>query len=165
MQVIWTGGLLFACNNTIQSHAYMLNNLHGPFIVVIGFIQGKQILLGEWFGLWAAFIGCGIMVLDPWAGRTQKYSDGIKVSHWLTELINFVSALFGALYFIMNARNVQKLPVISLIFFMNLHLFFINALVAKFTPPTEGKQISIFSFENHGCLGFFNENNALFAFV
>ena len=85
-----------------------------------------------------AVIGCAIMVLDPELHRTEKYNVNITISPYITDLINFGSALFGAFYFIMNAKNVQRLPVISLIFFMNLHLFFLNGLIAKFTPPTEG---------------------------
>ena len=86
----------------------MLNNLHGPFIVVIGIATGKQILVGEWFGLWAAFLGCGIMVLDPEVSRTSKYTADLNRKHaaWITNFINFVSALFGAFYFIMNTKNV-----------------------------------------------------------
>ena len=62
----------------------------------------------------------------------------------------------------LNAKNVNSMPIVSLLFFQNFHLFFINSLLAKYTNPN----IEIFSFDmNTGCLGFFDPRIAFFAFV
>lgn len=71
MQVIWVAGLMYASSRTIQSHAYVLNNVHGLFIVVIGFFNGQKIYLGEWGGLATAIVGCVIMMTDPSAARVD----------------------------------------------------------------------------------------------
>ena len=71
-------------------------------------------------------------------------------------MIDLGSAFFGALYFLMSARNVKNLPICFLILLMNLHTFFINSIVAMFNDP----EIQIFSFDMEtGCLGFLNVHN------
>ena len=85
------------------------------------------------------------------------------MSPLIPDLVNFGSSLFGAFYFLMNAKNVNSLPIFSLILFMNIHLFFINALIAK---ASDSKNIQIFSIDpNIGCLGFLNPEIAFTAFV
>lgn len=80
----------------------------------------------------------------------------------IPDLVNFGSSLFGAFYFLMNAKNVNSLPIFSLILFMNIHLFFINSILAKISDS----KIEIFSIDpEFGCLGFFNPKIAFITFV
>lgn len=68
-------------------------------------------------------------------------------------VIDLGSAFFGALYFLMSARNVKTFPVCLLILIMNIHTWVINSLVAKY----ENHDITMFSLDTHtGCLGFLN---------
>ena len=64
-QCIWSSGLLYAASRTIQSHAYVISNLHGLFIVIIGFFSGAKILKGEITGLFTAIVGCVMIMMDP----------------------------------------------------------------------------------------------------
>lgn len=64
-QCIWSSGLLYAASRTIQSHAYVISNLHGLYIVIIGFFSGAKILKGEVIGLFTAIIGCVMILVDP----------------------------------------------------------------------------------------------------
>ena len=71
-------------------------------------------------------------------------------------MIDLGSAFFGALYFLMSAKNVKNLPICLLIFIMNFHTFFINATIAKLNDP----KIEIFSLDMEtGCFGFLNVHN------
>jgi hypothetical protein len=54
------------------------------------------------------------------------------------------------------------MPIISLVLFQNVHLFFINSFLAKYSNPS----IEIFSLDmTTGCLGFFDPRIAFTAFV
>lgn len=74
MQVFWVFGLTYASSKTIQSHAYLINNTHGLFIVVINLIIGKEVLHGEFKGLFLALFGCLGILLDPNAHRAGSES-------------------------------------------------------------------------------------------
>ena len=63
---------------------------------------------------------------DPSAER----NDG-KEGSVLTYSICLASAIFGAFYFLMNAKNVKSLPICFLLLIMNVHNFVICALLAK----------------------------------
>lgn len=155
MQVLWTFGLLYASDKTIQAHAYVFNNVHGLFILLINCVIGQRPIKYEYIGAALIIVGCVCMVIDPSAMR----ADGTQPSVF-PALIDFFSAFFGALYFLMNTRNVKALPVCFLIFTLNLFCFLINALLAKLVFDFE---VKIFSFDVHrGCLGFLNPEIALF---
>ena len=80
----------------------------------------------------------------------------------IPNLVNLVSAFFGALYFLMNAENINTMPICSLVLFQNLHLFMINSALARYSNP----KIEIFSFDMEtGCMGFFDPRIAFIAFV
>jgi drug/metabolite transporter (DMT)-like permease len=124
--VLWTFGLIYASLNTIQSQAYVFNNIHGLFIVLILFLQGIHPSKKEWIGVVLAIIGCGFMIFDSKAAR----ADGQEASIFVA-LIDIFSALFGAIYFLLQARSVKKIPIFLLIWVMNVHTFFINSCIAK----------------------------------
>ena len=152
-QVLWCFGLVYASLNTIQSQAYVFNNVHGLYIVMISYFMGVIPVRMEWLGVACALIGCALMIFDPKAARSNSE---IESSIW-PGMIDLGSAFFGALYFLMSAHNVKNLPICLLIFLMNLHTFFINSAIAKFNSP----EIEIFSLDMEtGCLGFLNVNNS-----
>ena len=98
-QVLWCFGLIYASLNTIQSQAYVFNNVHGLYIVMISYFLGVIPNRLEWFGVIAALIGCALMIFDPSAGRSNNE---IETSIW-PGMIDLGSAFFGALYFLMSA--------------------------------------------------------------
>ena len=164
MQVLWVFGLTYASSRTIQSHAYLINNTHGLFIVVINLIIGKEVLRGEIKGLFFAIFGCIVILLDPQAHRTASET-GLVQSPLIPNLINLSSAFLGAIYFLINAKNVNSLPIMSLVLFQNIHLWVINSTLAKILSPS-GITIEYFSTDmNIGCLGFFDPRIALIAFI
>jgi drug/metabolite transporter (DMT)-like permease len=71
-QVLWTFGLIYASLNTIQSQAYVFNNIHGLFIVLITYFLGTHPYKKEWLGVFLAIIGCSFMIMDPKAARATE---------------------------------------------------------------------------------------------
>jgi hypothetical protein len=51
-------------------------------------------------------------------------------------LLDAGSAFFGALYFLLSARNIKEIPICLLILLMSSHTFVINSLIAKLQDPT-----------------------------
>lgn len=99
-----------------------------------------------------AFTGCLCMLIDPKAAR----ANGEKASIFAAS-VDIFSAVFGAIYFILSARNVKTIPICFLIWIMNLHTWFINSCIAKIDSP---QTVEIFSFNvEHGCLGFLDWRN------
>lgn len=97
------------------------------------------------------------MIMDPQAVRAGQ--EGLtQNSTMVPALIDIGSAFFGALYFLISARNVKQIPICLLILIMNFHTFMLNSLIARFSDP----RIQIFSVDmEFGCLGFLNFNNPL----
>ena len=124
--MVWTFGLVYASLKTIQSQAYVFNNIHGLFIVVILFVMGTKPSKKEWIGVVLAIIGCGFMIFDPKALRADGKSASVTAA-----IIDIGSAVFGAFYFLLSARNVKNIPICLLIFVMNFHTFLINSCIAK----------------------------------
>jgi len=132
----------------------VFNNVHGLYIVLISLFLGVVPSRKEWIGLCLAILGCVCIIMDPEAVRVASgpNQDGGVQSFW-PGIIDLASAFFGALYFLMSARNVKNLPVCLLILIMNMHTWMLNGLVAKYQNP----DIALFSFEPEtGCLGFLN---------
>ena len=113
MQVFWVFGLTYASSRTIQSHAYLINNVHGLFMVVLNYFLGQKVLRGEFKGMLFAMVGCIIILSDPQALRKEEFQS----SPLIPNIINLMSAFFGALYFLLNAQNVNSMPIISLVLF------------------------------------------------
>ena len=126
VQIAWTCGLLYGSSNMIQSHVYVLNNTHGLFIVFFNVLLGSSLLRSESIGVTLSICGVICMILDPVAQRV----DGQNGSYFDYALV-LGSAIFGALYFLMNAKNVKDMPICLLLFVMNLHNFILCSLLAK----------------------------------
>ena len=73
--------------------------------MLITFACGQKIYQGEIVGMLAAAMGCVIMMLDPSAKRVGESHSNSSIL--IPDLINFLSSLFGAFYFLMNAKNVK----------------------------------------------------------
>ena len=116
--VIWVSGLVYAAERTIQSHAYVFNNTHGLFIVLINFAYGQKPYKSELIGLSLAVVGILFLAFDPGAHRKDGTTSSIFVC-----LVDLGSAIFGALYFLLNAKNVKELPICMLILTMNIHIW------------------------------------------
>ena len=71
MYMIWNFGLIFASSRTIQSHTYLINNLHGIFIIFITYITGGKTVCGEYLGALTVIIGCVVILIDPYATKAE----------------------------------------------------------------------------------------------
>ena len=111
----------------------MFNNVHGLYIVLISLFLGVVPSHKECIGVLLAILGCVCIILDPKAIRvaSEAVAGGLDTSFW-PAIIDLSSAFFGALYFIMSARNVKNLPICLLILLMNMHTWVINGCVAKY---------------------------------
>lgn len=104
-----------------------------------------------------SLIGVLCMLVDPSAlrvdGKQGTYTDYALV---------LLSAVFGAFYFHMNAKNVKDMPICMLLFIMNVHNFFLCSALAMLTSD----KIEIFSLDvENGCLGFLNPQVMFVALV
>jgi drug/metabolite transporter (DMT)-like permease len=97
---------------------------------LIGAFVGTRPSRYEMLGVLLALVGCLFMISDPKAGRESDETASI-----LPAIVDACSAFFGALYFIMSARNVKEIPICLLIFLMSLHTFMINSTIAKIQNP------------------------------
>ena len=135
----------------------MFNNIHGLFIVVILYFTGTKISRKEWLGVSLAILGCIFVLCDPKAARA-----GGQESSIVAAMIDIGSAVFGAVFFLLSARNVKAIPICLLIFIMNFHTFLFNSGIAKL----EDSQITVFSFDpDTGCFGFLNFNQPVLPLV
>jgi len=157
--VLWCAGLIYASLYIIQSQAYVFSNMHGFYIILISMFLGVMPVRKEWIGVTSAIFGCVFILIDPKASRVDS-SGALEIKHnmW-PAILDLASAFFGALYFILNARNVKNLPFCLLILIMNMHTWVINGMAAKYENP----DILLFSTNTRtGCLGFLNlKDNAL----
>ena len=110
----------------IQSHVYVLNNTHGLFIVFFNLLLGYGLLTAETIGVGLSICGVIFMIVDPVAMRV----DGQSGSYFDYGVV-LGSSVFGALYFMMNAKNVKEMPICMLLFVMNIHNFILCSLLAK----------------------------------
>ena len=148
---------MYGSGTMIQSHVYVLNNTHGLFIVLFNVILGSGLLKAESIGVLLSICGVVCMIADPSAER----SDG-DTGTYFDYLMVLGSAVFGALYFLMSAKNVKALPICLLLFMMNLHSFFLCSLMAKFSDSS----VEIFSIDPvNGCFGFLNRDNLFIALI
>jgi len=94
--------------------------------VLIGVFAGTRPTKNEIFGVSLALFGCLFMILDPKAARNSQQTSSV-----VPALIDIGSAIFGAVYFLMSAKNIKDIPICLLISLMSFHTFFINSLIAK----------------------------------
>ena len=71
----WGWGLMVGCSNLIQSQAYVLNNMHGFWIVIYLVLRGVSITKHELLGMILASIGCFCLIIDPHAKRNDISTD------------------------------------------------------------------------------------------
>jgi hypothetical protein len=70
------------------------------------------------------------MIFDPRARRADGQDSSITAA-----IIDIGSAIFGAFYFLLSARNVKSIPICVLILVMNWHTFLINSCIARLQDP------------------------------
>ena len=95
---------------------------------MLGVMLGQKIYRSELIGVSLSLAGVVCMLIDPSAMRV----DGSTGSYVDYALVLF-SAVFGALYFHMNAKNVKDMPICLLLFMMNIHNFMLCSTLAKLT--------------------------------
>jgi len=72
----------------------------------------------------------------------------------------------GALYLLINSKNVKSLPIFTYVLFQNFHLFLINSFLAVYSTRGDELPVQFFSMSaKSGCFGFFDPSIAFIAFV
>ena len=72
MSFCWSSGQTWGALNTVQAHAYLLTNLHGPVYLVILIIRCKPTHMLEYIGTVLIIIASVITVLDPTANKVGE---------------------------------------------------------------------------------------------
>jgi len=154
---------LFSSEKIIQSHAYVYNNVHGIYIVLINACLGIVPVRKEIIGILICTMGIVTMILDPKAERVDdEYVTETKGKLFYT-VLDLSLALFGALYFMINSKNVGIIPVCTLVVVYNIISFWMNALIGKYIVDN---RVEIFSRNaEFGCFGFLTKDYWFIAFV
>jgi drug/metabolite transporter (DMT)-like permease len=120
------------------------------------FLKGISPHKLEWLGVILITMGCSFIVMDPASGRTgSPVGESSPFNALVPAMVDIISAVFGAIYILLITRNKKTMPLNLMLFFLHLHLFFLNAMMAV----AENPQIHIFSTDpEYGCLGFLNLN-------
>jgi hypothetical protein len=122
---VWIYGLLYAANNTIQSHAYIFNNFGGTFIVIGSILAGKKLHKFESIGSFIALSGAFVTLLDS----SAQTADGKRPSA-MVNLIDLAASAFGGIYFVLLA-DVKKLgPLFFQISLVTLSSAIFGSIVA-----------------------------------
>lgn len=77
-------------------------------------------------GALIALVGVIVMVLDPNAKRIDEGQQG----SFIVDLLDILSSIPGALYFIISSKIVNKFPVFMYLSIMAIHTFLLNAFIA-----------------------------------
>lgn len=80
----------------------------------------------ELFGVLFVVSGCVVMLSDRRAVR----KDGVEASLFVYAVC-FLTAFFGALYFMISSSNLKSLPPMTLLLCMSIYLFILTACVGK----------------------------------
>ena len=109
-ELVWNYGLIYGCNNLIQSHAYVCNTLFCIFIVMLGYCACIRPYSLELIGLIVTIGGVAVMLSDTSAQRT----DG-KTGTFIVYMICISCAFLASFFFLINDLLIKKVPVFSLI--------------------------------------------------
>lgn len=90
MTLGWSFGITMASIHTVQSHAYILSNIHGVFTLIFFMIICKRTHLLEKVGTLIVIAGALLMVLDPKAIRKGEQVN--PVASGLTLITNIPGA-------------------------------------------------------------------------
>ena len=84
----------------------------------------------EMIGVLLALAGCLFMIIDPKAARVTSVQPTV-----VPVMLDAGSAVFGAVFFILSAKNVKRVPICLLLVLMFSHTWIINSGIAKAIDP------------------------------
>ena len=107
---LWGCGIFYGAKYLVQSHAYVLHNMQGIFIVLINLIMGIKPVREEFYGVVCVIVGCTAMICDPKAVR----ADGVEATVSVYA-VTFFTCFFGAIFFMVSSKNLKSLPPMTLL--------------------------------------------------
>ena len=117
----------------------------------------------EVIGILICIVGIVSMIMDPCAERVDDAVVTDTKGKLFYTVLDLSLALFGALYFMINAKNVGIIPVCTLVLVYNIISFWMNALIGKYIFD---HRVVIFSRDvTFGCFGFLTKECWFIAFV
>eukprot|EP00347_Sterkiella_histriomuscorum_P001845 403370459 len=138
---------------TIMSHASILSNLGGVFIVILRVLRGKPAHKFEYFGLLIAFGGLGISVLDQEVEKIDSKNQQIL----LGDCCAILCSLICSFYYQKNSEVIQIIP--------SSFTVFITIVFAEILLVIYGITFDTFTFNFNsqtGVFGFFDRSYALY---
>ena len=90
---LYNGTFVFALGTTSIAHAYLLNNLHGPIIVLAKWLQRRPVSCAELFGAAVALLGATLCATDARGRSAELNPPSVK-----GDVVAAVGALSGAAY-------------------------------------------------------------------
>ena len=150
-------GLIYGAVVLIQSHAYVLNCFPCIFIVLIGCCFCRKQYILEIFAILMCSAGIVLLFNDSKAERV----DGRTGSIIDYALCLFVS-LLGAIFFMINGRLIEKLPIFTLMTLQSIVICVIMPIILTMICD----DFEYFSFDvRMGGFGFLNPDEFLYGFI
>ena len=107
-------------------HAYVFNTMNSVFYIIIMYICCTKPIASEAYGVLFAILGCSCLYLDSNAER----QDNVVASPF-DYLVTISCSLSGALYFMISAKLIQKIPMFILLAMMSFYCFILSFFTAK----------------------------------
>lgn len=154
MTLGWSYGITLGTIHTVQSHAYILANIHGVFSILFFMAVCKRTHLLEKLGTLLVVIGAAIMVFDPKAIR--KGEEVNPVASGLTLLTNIPGAfLWIGMDYLLDHVDIVTV-CLSQAFVTSLYMVLITLIF-------EGAQFSM--DDKLGLFGFLRSEYILISFL
>ena len=104
--------------------------MNGVFYILMMYICCTKPIPSEAFGVVMAILGCSCLYLDSNAVR----EDGVVATPF-DYMVAITCSFSGALYFMVSAKLMQKIPLFILFSMMSFYCFILAFIVAKVMDP------------------------------
>eukprot|EP00347_Sterkiella_histriomuscorum_P015110 403358284 len=138
-------GYIISGQYTIMSHASILSNLGGVFIVVFRVLRGKSVHKLEYVGLVIAFVGTIVSVMDK---EVQKV-DSANQRVLLGDICGILTSIAASSYYQKNAEFVQTVPssiAVCITIIISETLLIVYGLIFDTFTFDFSKQTGVFGF-------------------
>lgn len=150
----WAGIMIWGTQNTVQSHAYTLCNLHGVMLIPLMMASGRKVHKMEKMGFLVVMVACFVIILDQWTYRWDKTITfpGKKYEHHVSNLGTDCLMLFSnvpaVLYFALS-RSLMRDRILSHVILTNFlvtFIFCVGAILVEDSKMNLNRQHGLFGW-------------------
>ena len=144
----WSFGIFWGCLNTIQSHAYTLNSLHGVITLIFYIITCQKVHYLEIIGTLIVLTGAIILILDP---QAKKVGEEVNIA---ASMMCVLGSIPACLYFANSRVLIPQIGLIRFLLFQNILITILFIILAVIFDQSE-----LLSFSDNGIFGFLRPDN------